>query len=82
MDKKKLVLIYALVLALAALPTLGHIVTVDPNPYVLRYIDAQVLVACFGAIAAIILRPIIRDRRQRWRSRRVAKKVESRQALK
>ena len=81
MDKKRIVLTSALVLALAALPTLGHIVTVDPNPYVLHHIDAQVLVACFGAITAILLRPMIRDRQRRWRSRRGAKRVESTQAL-
>jgi hypothetical protein len=82
MDKKKIVLISALVLGLATLPTLGHIITVGPIPYVLHHIDAQVLVACFGAICAILLRPMIRDRQRRWRIRRVAQRVESRQALK
>jgi hypothetical protein len=74
MDKKTIVLISALVLALAALPTLA----VDPNPFVLDRIDAQLIVACFGAISAIVLRPMIRDRRQRWRNRRVAKRLDSR----
>ena len=71
MDKKKIVLISALVLALAALPKL----TVDPNPFVLDRIDAQLFVACLGAISAILLRPMIKDRRQRWRNRRVAKRL-------
>ena len=76
MDKKKIVLICALALALAAL-------TVDPSPYALHHIDTQVLVACFGAIAAILLRPIIRDRGQRWRNRPATKKLDSgSQALK
>ena len=74
MDKKKIVLISALVLALAALPTL----TVDPNPFVLDRIDVQLFVACLGAISAILLRPIIKDRRQRWRSRRITKRLDSR----
>ena len=78
MDKKKIVLISALVLALAALPTLGHIVTGDANPYVLHHIDAQVVAACFGAISAIVLRPMIKNRRQRWRNRGVAKRLDSR----
>ena len=83
MEKKRIVLILALVLALAALPTLGHIVTVCPNPYVLHDIDAQVLVACFGAISAILLRPMIRDRQRLWRNWRATKKLDSgRQALK
>ena len=74
MDKKKIVLISALALALAALPTL----TVDPNYFVFDRIDAQLLVACFGAISAIVLRPMIKERRQRWRNRRVAKRLDSR----
>ena len=74
MDKKKIVLISALVLALAALPTL----TVDPNYFALDRIDAQLLVACFGAISAIVLRPMIKERRQRWRNRRVAMTLDSR----
>ena len=83
MDSKKIMQISASALALAALPTLGHIVTVDPNPDVLRHIDAQVSVACFGAIAAILLRPVIKDRLQRGRSRRATKKLDAlRQALK
>ena len=81
MDKKRIVLISALVLALAALPTLGHVATVDPNPYVLHHIDAQVLVACFGAISAILLRPMIRDRQRRWRNRATKKLDSDRQAL-
>lgn len=81
MDKNKIVLI-AVLLALAALPTLGHIATADPNPHVLRQIDAQVLVACLGVISAILLRPMIRRRRQRWRSRRVAKTLDPGQAAK
>ena len=74
MDKKKIVLISGLVLALAALPTLA----VDPNPFVLDRIDAQLIVACFGAISAIVLRPMIKNRRQRWRNRGVAKGLDSR----
>ena len=74
MDKKKIVLISGLVLALAALPTLA----VDPNPFVSDRIDAQLIVACFGAISAIVLRPMIKNRRQRWRKRRVAKRLDSR----
>jgi len=66
MHKKTIVLISALVLALAALPTLA----VDPSPFVLDRIDAQLIVACLGAISAIVLRLMIRDRRQRWRNRR------------
>ena len=72
MDKKTTVLISALVLALPALPTL----TVDQNYLVLDRIGAQLLVACFGAISAIVLRPMIKDRRQRWRNRRVAKRLD------
>jgi hypothetical protein len=71
MDKKKILLISG-VLALAVLPTLG----VDPNPYVLHHIDAQFLAACFGALAAILLRPIVTRRQQRWRNRRAAKKSD------
>ena len=66
-----LLLIYA-VLALAALPTLG----IDPNLHVLHHIDAQLLVACSGAISAILLRPMIRHRRRRWRNRRIAKTLD------
>jgi hypothetical protein len=74
MDKKTIVPISALVLALAALPALA----VDPNPFVLDRIDAQLIVACFGAISAIVLRPMIKNRRQRWRNRGVAKRLDSR----
>ena len=74
MHKKTIVLISALVLAFAALPTLA----IDPNPFILDRIDAQPIVACFGAISAIVLRPIIRDRRQRWHNRGVAKRLDSR----
>jgi hypothetical protein len=74
MYKKKILLISA-VLALAALPPLG----VDPNPNVLHHIDAQYLVACLGAISAILLRPMIRDQQQRWRNRRIAKRLDPRQ---
>ena len=74
MDKKTTVLISALVLALAALPTLA----LDPNHFVLDRIDAQLIVACFGAISAIVLRPMIKNRRQRWRNRGVAKRLDSR----
>ena len=73
MYKKKILLISA-VLALAALPTMGR----DPNPYVLHHIDAQYLVACLGAISAILLRPMIRDQQQRWRNRRIAKRLDPR----
>ena len=74
MDKKKILLISALVLGLAALPTL----TIDPNSFVLDRIDSQLLVACLGAISAIVLRPMLKDRQQRWRNRRVAKILDSR----
>jgi xanthine/uracil permease len=74
MDKKKILLISALVLGLAALPTL----TIDPNSFVLDRIDSQLLVACLGAISAIVLRPMLKDRQQRWRNRRVAKSLDSR----
>ena len=74
MDKKKIVLISGLVLALATLPTLA----VDPNPFVLDHIDAQLIVACSGAISAIVLRPMIKNRQQRWRNRCVAKRLDSR----
>ena len=74
MHKKKIVLISALALALAALPAL----TVDPNYFVFDRIGAQLLVACFGAISAIVLRPMIKERRQRWRNRRVARRLDSR----
>lgn len=74
MDKKTIVPISALVLALAALPALA----VDPNPFVFDRIDAQLIVACFGAISAIVLRPMIKNRRQRWRNRGVAKRLDSR----
>ena len=70
MDKKTIVLISALVLALAALPTLA----INPNAFVLDRIDSQLIVACFGAISAIVLRPMIRDRRQRWHNRGVPKR--------
>jgi xanthine/uracil permease len=74
MDKKKILLISALVLGLAALPTL----TIDPNSFVLDRIDSQLLVACLGAISAIVLRPMLKERQQRWRNRRVAKILDSR----
>jgi xanthine/uracil permease len=74
MDKKKILLISALVLGLAALPTL----TIDPNFFVLDRIDSQLLVACLGAISAIVLRPMLKERQQRWRNRRVAKILDSR----
>jgi len=74
MDKKKILLISALVLGLAALPTL----TIDPNSFVLDRIDSQLLVACLGAISAIVLRPMLKERQQRWRNRRVAKIFDSR----
>jgi hypothetical protein len=81
MDKKKILLISA-VLAIAALPTSVHVGPVDLNPLVWYHIDAQLLVACLGAISAILLRPAIRDRGQSWRKRRVAKWLYSRQARK
>lgn len=87
MENKKIVLISALVVALAALATLGHIVAVYPNPDVLHHIDAQVLIACLGAVSAILLRPVIRDRRQRWRKnaprhqRRAGKVVRDRNTM-
>ena len=80
MENKKIGLISALVLALAALPTLGCIVAVYPNPHVLHHIDAQILIACFGAVSAILLRPTLRDRRQRWRNKRAAPSATCRQS--
>ena len=81
MEKKKIVLLYT-ALALTALPTLGHVATVARSPYVLHHIDGQFLVACLGAISAILVRPMIRDQRQRWRNRRVATRLDSTQGLK
>ena len=78
-NKKKIVLIFA-VLPLAALPTLDHIATAGPNPDVVHHIDAQVLVAGLGVLSAILLRPMIRERRRR--SPRVAKRLDPSQAAK
>jgi hypothetical protein len=42
-----------------------------------RHLADALVVSCFVAIAIILLWPMTMDRRQRWRNRRAAKKLEA-----